>query len=706
MSDEYTIGFDDGFFPQLRMLPKKVWNSLENNVFPTLRKLPDSAVHPKIKRLKGIKRFWRFEVGGKYRLIYEIDHSDRVVSLRRIGDRKDVYKSLGILDNGKPGANIIVNSGHLLEEEPTSDQIEEAMLNIANDKSDPNIAELNQDLPRKLSTKFLMELGVHQKYHLKLIQAQTESDLLSLEPEVSHDTLLLILHALYPPNLQEVSSRPIRIIDESDSLEEIASGNLNLETLLLKLDGEQEAYVSRFRGNAPKGPWLLKGGPGSGKTTVALYCIKTILDNESSQLKLSNDPPKILLTTYTKSLTGASEQLLSHILQPESINNVSMKTIHSLAYEFTSQNMRDKKLKMNPSEYIQNILGAATDTDRFGSFSATDTEFVKDEIEEVIVGQQLTSLEQYLTADRSGRGLALGQNQRRHIWTIYEELKNQLRKENACLLGDRMEQALANATPQFDFVFIDEAQDLSPLAIRLCVRLCKDASKVFVTADTNQSIYGNGLSWSKVASELNFAGKARILRRNYRTTIEIWKAISSIAPSGEGVDRETLEIEAAFNGPAPKFVTYGSSEDLRVSLNNYMHESLKEERLPYSCGAIICPSKREMKLVSELLDQKFKAKIMSSNDMDIGYPGVKILTMHATKGLQFPVVAVLGLEKDKMPVGSKRTLDKEQHLTQQQRLLFVACSRAMRRLSVFGNRENPSSFASFFEGESWDLENT
>ena len=65
--------------------------------------------------------------------------------------------------------------------------------------------------------------------------------------------------------------------------------------------------------------------------------------------------------------------------------------------------------------------------------------------------------------------------------------------------------------------------------------------------------------------------------------------------------------------------------------------------------------------------------------------------MHAAKGLEFPVGGgcLQGLEAGRLPMPAKDGVDEEEHLARQRRLLFVACSRAMRRLMVFAHRERP-----------------
>jgi superfamily I DNA/RNA helicase len=62
---------------------------------------------------------------------------------------------------------------------------------------------------------------------------------------------------------------------------------------LLKLNPEQEKFVT-WALNA-SGPTLLKGGPGTGKSTVALYRVRALIET----LKKSGvSQPKILFTTY------------------------------------------------------------------------------------------------------------------------------------------------------------------------------------------------------------------------------------------------------------------------------------------------------------------------------------------------------------------------------------------------------------------------
>ena len=72
------------------------------------------------------------------------------------------------------------------------------------------------------------------------------------------------------------------------------------------------------------------------------------------------------------------------------------------------------------------------------------------------------------------------------------------------------------------------------------------------------------------------------------------------------------------------------------------------------------------------------ASLMSSADEASERNSVTLMTMHAAKGLEFPVVFMVGMEEGLFP--GSRAFDNEDELEEERRLAYVGMTRAMRRL--------------------------
>ena len=94
------------------------------------------------------------------------------------------------------------------------------------------------------------------------------------------------------------------------------------------------------------------------------------------------------------------------------------------------------------------------------------------------------------------------------------------------------------------------------------------------------------------------------------------------------------------------------------------------------------------------------AALMSSADEATGQNAVTLMTMHAAKGLEFPVVFIVGMEEGLFP--SSRAAESPEGLEEERRLAYVGMTRAMKRLFLtyaesrfsFGSRNynTPSRF--------------
>lgn len=101
--------------------------------------------------------------------------------------------------------------------------------------------------------------------------------------------------------------------------------------------------------------------------------------------------------------------------------------------------------------------------------------------------------------------------------------------------------------------------------------------------------------------------------------------------------------------------------------------------------------------------------LVADSDLNKGKPesqeeseGVTMMTLHSAKGLEFPVVFLVGMEEGIFP--HKRALDEEDEMEEERRLCYVGITRAMQRLflttcssrMIFGERR-PFTTSRFLE---------
>ena len=745
MNGRCEVQFSEGFVHDLPRLPKSVANKLRR-VYPRLRTHPLNGHN--IKKLQRWRDLYRYRMGD-HRLIYkmESEQSRCVVTLLYLGHRKDVYRHLGHdPDREAPTIRVVANErarpllslpaeqtngngptpgdsrlpaelNRVLDELEITGDDRRALQKCRTDDEfleckvtpellemvmealwPPPIPEIDSPLPDRYH-EVLKRLGVSGEALTALQECSTEGQLLNCG--VSQGLLDRIIYSLWPRAIDRAVNEPKRVVDSPQGLEEVVSGTRPLESFLLALDESQRPVVERFT-RRPAGPRIVKGGPGTGKSTVALYCVQSLVRPDQIRMFSARTPPRILFTTYTRALVTASRYLLGEL--GVDADSVDFHNVDSLAKHHAKSSWanpvyraRDPVWKETVGKVLRDLQG------RIEEFSWTedDSKFLFDEMDLVIVGREISSLDEYLGIRRIGRRL-LGRRQRQHVWEFAVSAWKELGDRERCLRAHLFFDAKKTADPIYDYVFIDEAQDLLPVAIRMCVKLVKDARNVFLTADRNQSIYNPGFSWSEVHDSLNMRGRSTILRRNHRTTQEIMDAIRPLLADDERVDPATRDTESVRRGPRPecRFGTKGDAVDI---VQRWFTQVVAEEPdLNMAHAAVLCPTNNDCKQVAGgLAASGLSARYMTKESVDLRYDGIKVMTMHTAKGLQFPIVAVVGLEEGKLPFTDVNNPEQREDTDRWRRVFFVACSRAMRRLLIVADKAKPSPFVKDFDKKRW-----
>ncbi len=446
----------------------------------------------------------------------------------------------------------------------------------------------------------------------------------------------------------------------------------NLLGFLLKLNPEQEKYVN-WAIDA-QGATLLKGSPGTGKSTVALYRVRAIIE----ALKAAGtEKPKILFTTYTNALVAFSEQLLTSLLGDD-IKYVEVKTADAVASRLVRAEsafslVRDENPKLITTKQARKLLKQAllqtiaslpgNKLQRYAQQQILDRlnpDYLLEEINRIIEAREITTLEAYQATPRNGRKIPLNKTQRQAIWHLREHFYKLLKQNNLVTWQQLRTHALQLLRqrpnpPLYDAVIIDEAQDLDPNALRILIQLCRAPNRLFITADANQSIYGSSFRWSDIHSDLKFVGRTGILRINHRTTQEIDLAAHSYLNESV-IDREIGDREYINSGALPAIRAVNNAEDEAILLTRFCQTATREYRLGIGSCAILVPTAESgIKLAQQLNYQGLEAHYTDSRELDLNKQGVKILTLKAAKGLEFPIVAIAGFLTSSFPTIARGT---------------------------------------------------
>ena len=675
------------------------------NAAKELEQCPNKPRGDTIKKLRMHNRLWRYRLGD-HRLIYAVYPHRKLVQFLAIGHRKEIYKRF----HYHPDEPEFADYSRILEQALNPDEATPPewaqYLKPQEDEHAPQPVYLTH----QLTAESLHAWGVPEEHHHYFLQCETEEELLACGAPDNY--IYAVLDAITTPSIEEIAQEPNLVLQDPDDLVRYAEGDL-IDFLLL-LDEKQESYVDW----ALRGPTLVKGGPGSGKSTVALYRARTLLEHAQENGKPA---PSILFTTYTNALTKASEQLLERLLGDRAAN-VEVSTLDKLAMRIVREH--DGYQNMARASDQQAALNSAKAHFSFSEGNALEQmmlenaiknireEYLLEEFNWIIEGRGLTKKQAYFDEDRAGRGYAFNPSMRKAVWNIYQYYRHALEENGKTSWGNLRSRALELVqrdrwTQTWDYVIVDEAQDLTPTALALCMELANDPAGVFLTADASQSLYNRGFAWKNVHKSLNVVGRTRILRRNYRTTRQIVEGAASLIRDTGAGDEEVLNQEYVHVGSKPVLYYAENTADQTRWIAENIRQAARELRLPPNAAAILTPANWQAEeIAQELTAIGLTTKHVKGRDLELETKYIKAMTIHSAKGLEFPIVVMPYFEEGAMPrkLEDERASDYEKHLAEQRRIAFVGMTRAMRRLYVTYREGYASPFIHDLNTALWKVE--
>ncbi|MEV0419112.1 UvrD-helicase domain-containing protein [Streptosporangium canum] len=638
---------------------------------------PNNARDPRFRTIR-IDKFWRGvvlapETGDSFTLLKVLPHDDAYTWAER--RRASVNTATGRIE---------IRDG------------------VAIDATLPELARMADQAPRRLfddtADADLRRLGIDEQ---TLAFARVLTDVIQLEaakvflPQNQWDVLYGLAAGMTPEEVwAELGVAPRRepydaediaaavertpervvLVEGPDELMEVFRHPFALWKIYLHPAQHRVAHAA-FNGSA-----RVTGGPGTGKTVVALHRAHHLAG-------LGAGP--VLVTTFTSTLSASLEAGLRLLADSAQVrDSIEVRHVDQLSYQIFAERhgraaiLRDKEEKDIWRRVIKRLDVPFTET------------FLAEEWRHVVLAQEVTSAAGYLEAKREGRGRGLGSRQKAQVWQAVWEFEEELRRrrvwtyETICveatrLLGER-------ADKPYQHIVVDEAQDLHPVQWRLLrAAVPEGPDDLFIAGDTHQRIYNSRVSLREIG--IRVAGRSARLTINYRTTAEIL-AWSLGMLHGERIDDMDggLDTVAGYrsqvHGRPPELRGLRVQKDELDALAHKVRQWLDAGVDPGEIGIAARSNMLADAALAALARAGIPARSLAKASDADGV--VRAGTMHRMKGLEFRCVAVIGVTEHQVPASSAVTPAEEdpvtcaQDLQRERCLVFVACTRAREQLYV------------------------
>lgn len=448
---------------------------------------------------------------------------------------------------------------------------------------------------------------------------------------------------------------------------------------------EQLAILSH---NKP-GVLLLRGAAGSGKTTTALLRLKQLCRawlSRRDRLRLT-EPVTVLVLTYNRTLEGYISELAEQQVADDPDLDLTVSTFAKWAREVLL--MDGHSLALLGNDDVSRLLRPLL------SPLGLPLRFATEEVDYILGRFPHDDLEQYLTAERRGRGraprvdTALRQRLLDEVVIPYQAHKAQ----HGVMDWNDVAVAVASAAPRdVDVVIIDEAQDFSANQTRGVLAHLADPASVTVVMDAVQRIYPRAFTWVEVGLG---SPAVRTLKANHRNTAQIAAfarpLVEALPMEDDGALPDLTNCEAT--GPLPWVLagTYSKQVDWVLS---YLQSNVDLDResvvfLQPLGGAWF--DYLRSRLAGAGLDS---CDLTRSSVWPRGPEQIALCTFHSAKGLEFDHVIILGLNGQVTP----HAVDREDvSLDGLRRLVSMGVGRARRSVVIGYKPTDPSTLISMLD---------
>lgn len=444
------------------------------------------------------------------------------------------------------------------------------------------------------------------------------------------------------------------------------------------LHPEQRQWVERDY----TGPARVSGSAGTGKTIVALH--------RAAYLARTHPDARVLLTTFSDTLASALHTKLKRLLgnAPRLAERMDVYSLEAIGLRLYKTHIGQVTIADRAD--VRAVIEEAARAVAGHKFSL---HFLLTEWEQVVDAWQLASWEAYRDVVRLGRKTRLPEAQRAVLWSIFEQVRAALKMRKRVTQSELFTTLAATIAAGnkvvFDFVVVDEAQDIGVAHLRFLAALGGGRpNALFFAGDLGQRIFQQPFSWKSLGVDIR--GRSRTLRVNYRTSHQIRsqadRLLGSVVTDVDGNSEDRSDTVSVFNGPPPMIRIFKDESEEINNVGNWIVARVNDGVLPHEFGVFVRSTAQLYRAEAAVNAAGLACKILDQHVETVS-GHVSISTMPLAKGLEFRAVVVMACDDEIIPLQERietvgDAADLQEVYDTERHLLYVACTRARDHLLV------------------------